>query len=173
MKEVSGKTALYPGSFDPLTNGHISLIHRACAVFDHIIIGVGENPDKKPLFSVEERVNLIADVFADDARISVASYSGLTVEFAAKKHAAAIIRGLRAVSDFEYEFQIALMNRRLKPAIQTVFLMTDYRWLYISSTMIKSTARAGGNITGLVPENVRNALMEKFFGKEWFKRERE
>lgn len=155
------KTALYPGTFDPLTNGHVSLVRRGRGIFDRIILGIAADTPKTPLFSIEERVALAKEVFKDDKNILVEAYCGLTVEFANQEKVTAILRGLRAVSDFEYEFQLALMNRRLEKDIQTVFLMTDYKWLYISSTMIKGTVAAGGDIRGLVPENVREALLAK------------
>lgn len=156
------KTALYPGTFDPITNGHVSLIRRGREVFGRIIVAVAESTPKSPLFSIEERVELAREVFKEDENILVEPFCGLTVEFARKKKVSAILRGLRAVSDFEYEFQLALMNRRLERRIQTVFLMTDYQWLYISSTMIKAAVSEGADIKGLVPENVREALIAKF-----------
>lgn len=156
------KTALYPGTFDPLTNGHVSLIRRGREVFDRIIVAVAVDTPKNPVFTLQERVELAREVFEHDKNIVVEPFCGLTVEFARKQKVAAILRGLRAVSDFEYEFQLALMNRRLERRIQTVFLMTDYQWLYISSTMIKTAAKEGADIKGLVPENVREALLAKF-----------
>lgn len=156
------KTALYPGTFDPLTNGHVSLIRRGREVFGRIIVAVAVDTPKTPLFSIEERVAMAKEVFKEDKNIEVQPFCGLTVEFARKLEVSAILRGLRAVSDFEYEFQLALMNRRLERRIQTVFLMTDYQWLYISSTMIKTAAREGADIKGLVPEVVREALIAKF-----------
>lgn len=155
------KTALYPGSFDPLTNGHVSLIERGLRVFDRLIVGVAVNSAKSPLFSMEERVALTREAFAHNARIVVEPFTGLTVEYARRMDVVAILRGLRAVSDFEYEFQLALMNRRLERNIQTVFLMTDYQWLYISSTLIKAAVRDGADVKGLVPEHVRQALLKK------------
>lgn len=159
------RTALYPGTFDPLTNGHISLIRRGCEVFDKIIVGIAQVTPKNPLFTIEERVLFASEVFKNDHNVEVLTFSGLTVEFAEKMHVDAILRGLRAVSDFEYEFQLALMNRRLQKNIQTVFLMTDYQWLYISSTIIKAAASEGANIEGLVPEIVLAALKKKFNDK--------
>lgn len=156
------KTALYPGTFDPITNGHVSLIRRACDVFDHVLVAVAVDTPKTPLFSIGERVDLAKAVFAGKPKISVEAFTGLTVEFARRKKVCAILRGLRAVSDFEYEFQLALMNRRLSRNVETVFMMTDYQWLYISSTIVKAAASQGGNIEGLVPENVRRALDEKY-----------
>lgn len=160
------KTAIYPGTFDPLTNGHISLIRRGCEVFDRLIVAVAMDTPKNTMFSLAERVNFAREVFAGDSRVEVEPYSGLTVDYAMRKKACAILRGLRAVSDFEYEFQLALMNRRMQKHIQTVFLMTDYKWLYISSTIIKEAAREGGDIKGLVPESVRLALNERFASRK-------
>ena len=156
------KLALYPGTFDPLTNGHLALIRRGLAVFDQIVVAVADNTPKFPLFSQEERVAMAREAVGDDDRILVEPFTGLTVEYAAKRGACAILRGLRAVSDFEYEFQLALMNRRLQRDIQTVFLMTDYQWLFISSTIVKAAASHGADIVGLVPENVCLRLMEKY-----------
>jgi len=153
------KLALYPGTFDPLTNGHLALIRRGLAVFDQIVVAVADNTPKFPLFSQEERVAMAREAVGDDDRILVEPFTGLTVEYAAKRGACAILRGLRAVSDFEYEFQLALMNRRLQRDIQTVFLMTDYQWLFISSTIVKAAASHGADIVGLVPENVRLRLI--------------
>lgn len=156
------RTALYPGTFDPLTNGHLSLINRGCKVFDQILVAVAKDTPKHPLFTLEERVNLAREVFQEHNNVIVEPFHGLTVNYAREKGINTILRGLRAVSDFEYEFQLALMNRRLEREIQTVFLMTDYQWLYISSTMIKTAASQGADIKGLVPEAVRHALMDKF-----------
>lgn len=155
------KTALYPGTFDPITNGHVSLIRRGCEVFDHVLVAVAVDTSKNPLFSIEERVDLARAVFEGKSKVSVEPFSGLTVDFAKERKVCAILRGLRAVSDFEYEFQLALMNRRLQRHMQTVFLMTDYQWLYISSTIIKTAAKEGADIRGLVPEVVREALAKK------------
>lgn len=156
------KTALYPGTFDPVTNGHVSLIRRGRKIFDRIIVGVAKSTPKHPLFSLEERVALIQEVFQNEHGVEVEAFDGLTVDFARKINACALLRGLRAVSDFDYEFQIALMNRRLCRDVETVFMMTNYQWLYISSTIIKAVASQGGDINGLVPDNVRLALEEKY-----------
>lgn len=156
------RTAIYPGTFDPLTNGHMSLIRRSCQVFDRIIVAVADNTPKRPLFSHEERVAMAREALKGETQVEVTPFSGLTVEYAASRGACALLRGLRAASDFEYEFQLALMNRRLQRHIQTVFLMTDYQWLFISSTIVKSAASHGADITGLVPENVRQALEQKY-----------
>mgnify|MGYP002627412232 CR=1 FL=1 len=155
--------AVYPGTFDPITNGHISLIKRGLEVFDRVIVAVAVDTPKTPLFSIEERVALARESLVDEPRVTVEGYSGLTVSFALEKGACAMLRGMRAVSDFEYEFQLALMNRRLESKVQTIFMMTDYRWLYISSTIIKSCASQGGSVEGLVPENVQKRL-EDIFG---------
>lgn len=160
------KTALYPGTFDPVTNGHVSLIRRGCEVFDRVIVGVAADTPKKTLFTLEERLDLMRETFKDNPNVEVVAFTGLTVAFAEKKGVNAILRGLRAVSDFEYEFQLALMNRRLRRHIQTVFLMTDYQWLYISSTMIKEAAAQGAEIRGLIPDLVLAALKKKFPDRE-------
>lgn len=156
------RTALYPGTFDPLTNGHVSLIRRGCEVFDKIIVAVADNTPKLPLFSQAERVSMATEALKDLPHVTVEPFSGLTVEHAVSRNACALLRGLRAASDFEYEFQLALMNRRLQRHIQTVFLMTDYQWLFISSTIIKSAASQGADIKGMVPEVVRRAMNEKY-----------
>ncbi len=159
---VPSKLAIYPGTFDPLTNGHVSLIRRACEIFDHVLVAVAVDTHKNPLFSAEERLEMIKETFRDEPAVSAEIFKGLLVNFAAEKKAHVIVRGLRAVSDFEYEFQLALMNRKLKRKIQTIFLMTDYQWLYISSTIIKSAASLGGNVMELVPAAVEKRLTEKY-----------
>ncbi|MBM9510878.1 pantetheine-phosphate adenylyltransferase [Desulfogranum marinum] len=159
----SSTVAVYPGTFDPITNGHIDIIKRGLQLFDKIIITIAVNSQKQPLFSLEERTLLIEQSFKDmDGRIAVDYTDGLIVDYAMQQNAATIIRGLRAISDFDYEFQLALMNRRLQRKVETVFLMTGFRWIYISSTSIKDAAKCQGNITGLVPEHVEKALKEKF-----------
>ncbi len=162
---MSESLAIYPGTFDPITNGHIDLIKRALRIFDRLIIAIGENPAKKPLFTLEERLEMVKEAIADFPcrdRVEIESFSGLLVDFAAKKGAKVIVRGLRAVSDFEYEFQLALMNRRLNRQIDTIFLMPGLKWIFISSTIVKEAARFGGDISGLVPPNVEERLREKF-----------
>ena len=155
--------ALYPGTFDPITNGHIDIIRRGLHLFDTIIVTIAVNAQKTPLFSLEERCRLIGESFPQcNGRVEVGHTEGLIVEYARKRKARAIIRGLRAVSDFDYEFQLALMNRRLERSVETVFLMTGFSWIYTSSTAIKNAARLHGNITGLVPAHVERALKEKF-----------
>jgi pantetheine-phosphate adenylyltransferase len=161
MEALDGKVAVYPGTFDPLTNGHVSLIRRGLDIFDRIIVAVAQDTPKIPLFTLEERVAMAAEAFADEPRVVAEPFAGLLVNYVERKGASAILRGLRAVSDFEYEFQMALMNRRLNRRVQTIFLMTDYKWLYISSTIIKEAARYGGDVSGLVPENVLSRLSER------------
>jgi pantetheine-phosphate adenylyltransferase len=154
--------AVYPGTFDPLTNGHSSLIRRGCAIFDRVVVAVATDSPKNPLFSIEERLDMAKEVFRDNPKVQVETFSGLTVDFADSIGARAILRGLRAVSDFEYEFQLALLNRKMKRHIQTVFLMTDFQWMYISSTIVKAAAQLGGDIRDMVPDTVYNRLREKF-----------
>ncbi len=156
------RIAVYPGTFDPITNGHISLIRRGCDIFDKVVVAVADNTPKAPLFSHEERVQLAKEALADVPEAVVEPFSGLLVDYVANRGAQVILRGLRAVSDFEYEFQLALMNRKLRREIQTIFLMTDYQWLYISSTIIKAAASHGGCVKDLVPENVIEALKQKY-----------
>ncbi|WP_456325462.1 pantetheine-phosphate adenylyltransferase [Desulfonauticus submarinus] len=156
------KIAVYPGTFDPLTNGHVSLVKRGLKIFDTIILAIAYNSPKKTLFSLEERVNLAKEVFKNEPKVKVEPFEGLLMDYVNKKKAVAILRGLRAVSDFEYEFQMALMNRKLSPEVQTVFLMTDYKWLYISSTIVKDVASLGGSVEGLVPNSIERALKSKY-----------
>lgn len=156
------RVAVYPGTFDPLTNGHVSLIRRGLEVFDQVVVAVARDTPKAPLFTLEERLEMIREVFAPEPRVVAEGFRGLLVEYARARGARVILRGLRAVSDFEYEFQLALMNRRLDRGLQTMFLMTDYKWLFISSTIIKEAARLGGDIQGLVPDAVLRRLREKF-----------
>jgi pantetheine-phosphate adenylyltransferase len=156
------RLAIYPGSFDPVTNGHIDIIVRGLKIFDGIIVCILNNPAKNVLFSVEERKEMLNDSLNGIKNIDIATYDGLLVDFAVQRKAQAILRGMRAVSDFEYEFQMALMNRRLNRDIQTVFLMTGLRWIFTSSSIIKEAARFGGNINGMVPKIVQQKLKEKF-----------
>ena len=157
-----GKTAIYPGSFDPVTNGHIDIIKRGLNLFDKIIVAILYNPAKKSLFSVQERKELLDASLEGIANIETDTFNGLLVDYAAEKGAHAILRGMRAVSDFEYEFQLALMNRRFNRKVQTVFLMTGLRWIFTSSSIIKEAAQFGGNIEGMVPDIVGVKLKEKF-----------
>jgi len=156
-----GKLAIYPGTFDPLTNGHVSIIRRGCEIFDTVVVAVAYDAYKNAMFSHEERVAMAAEVFAGKKNIIVEGFSGLLVDYVEQRGANVILRGLRAVADFEYEFQLALMNRKLKRHVQTVFLMTDYRWLYVSSTIVKAAGSLGGNIRGMVPELVYRRLCER------------
>ncbi|MEA3470853.1 MAG: pantetheine-phosphate adenylyltransferase [Thermodesulfobacteriota bacterium] len=156
------KTAVYSGSFDPITNGHIDIIKRGLGVFDKILILIGHNPNKSSLFTVEERKEFIKSVIGDDKRLSVDSYSGLLIDYVKNSEACCILRGLRAMSDFEYEFQLALMNRRLDRRVETVFLMTGSKWFYCNSRIIKEAASLGGSVKGMVPDVVLKKLREKF-----------
>jgi len=161
--EVQGRLAVYPGAFDPITNGHLDICKRALNVVDKLIVAVADNSTKQPLFTLEERLDMIRHAIPQgEERIEVDSFKGLTVDYAYVKGARVIIRGLRAVSDFEYEFQLALMNRRIERDIDTVFLMTGFRWIYISSSIIKEAARNGGDVSGLVPDYVCEKLRRKF-----------
>jgi pantetheine-phosphate adenylyltransferase len=159
---MDNRIAIYPGTFDPLTNGHLSIIHRALKIFDKLIIAVLINPKKTPLFSLDERKAMIEEVLKDRSNVEIDSFDGLLVDYAVKKGSNVIIRGLRALSDFEFEFQLALMNRKLNRDVQSIFLMTDYKWFYISSTIIKEAAGLGGKIDGLVPPIVCRRLKEKY-----------
>ena len=156
------KTAIYPGFFDPITNGHLSIVTRGLEIFDKLIISILNNPKKDPLFSIDERISMIKQALQDKPNIEVDTFGGLLVDYVIQKKSNIILRGLRALSDFEYEFQMALMNRKLNRDVQSVFLMTDYKWFYISSTIIKEAASFGGDISGLVPEFVNEKLKEKF-----------
>ena len=156
------RIAVYPGSFDPVTNGHLDIIERGLKLFDKIIVAILYNPNKKSLFSVEERLDLLRITMADfDHRVEVDSFDGLLVDYANRCGAHAILRGMRAVSDFEYEFQLALMNRKLNREVQTVFLMTGLRWIFTSSSIIKEAAKFGGDIADMVPPVVHQRLAEK------------
>jgi pantetheine-phosphate adenylyltransferase len=159
---MSEKTAIYPGTFDPITNGHLSVVTRALKIFDRLVIGILNNPQKSPLFTVEERISMIRETLKDKKNIEVESFDGLLVDYVVQKKSNIILKGLRALSDFEYEFQMALMNRKLNREIQSVFLMTDYKWFYTSSTIIKEAAKFGGDISGLAPPIVCRKLKEKF-----------
>ncbi|MDP7354739.1 MAG: pantetheine-phosphate adenylyltransferase [Desulfobacterales bacterium] len=157
-----GTIAIYPGSFDPVTNGHLDMIERGLKLFDRIIVAILINLDKDSLFSLEERTEMLEISLKRFSNIEVDTFDGLLVDYAAKRNVHAILRGLRALSDFEYEFQMAMMNRRLNREIQSVFLMTGLRWIFTSSSIIKEAAKFGGNISDMVPQLVYEKLKEKF-----------
>jgi len=159
------KIAIYPGSFDPVTNGHLDIIERGLKLFDKIIIAILTNPGKQFLFTLEERMQMLEVCLKKFPNVKIDTFNGLTVDYAAQCNAQGILRGLRALSDFEYEFQMALMNRRLNREIQTVFLMTGMRWIYTSSSIIKEAAQFGGNIKGMVPPVVEKKMKEKYARK--------
>jgi pantetheine-phosphate adenylyltransferase len=159
------RRAIFPGSFDPLTNGHLDIIKRSLPLFDEIIIAVLNNPEKDPMFSVEERCEMIREILPSvvngNCELTVASFSGLTAEFAKASGATAIVRGIRAVSDYEYELRMALMNRKLEPQIETVFLMAAEEYSYVSSNLMKQVFLLGGRVDGLIPESVEAKMHEK------------
>ena len=156
------KRAIYPGSFDPVTNGHLDVIGRARKLFDEIVVAVAYNDEKQPLFSLEERLSLLHQALDKIDNVRVAQFDGLLVEFAVAQKASAVIRGLRAVSDFEFEFQMALMNRKLENNVETIFLMPKEEYTYLSSRLVKEIARLGGNVSDFVPRAVAEALGGKF-----------
>ena len=154
--------AIYPGSFDPITNGHLNLVHRGLKMFDHLVIAVAENVSKSPLFSVEERMEMIRKAVEKEGKLEVDAFKGLLVDYARRRGASVILRGLRALSDFEFEFQLAHMNRRLHPDIETVFMMTGEDYFYTSSGLVREIASFGGRVTGLVPAHVEKRLIARF-----------
>jgi pantetheine-phosphate adenylyltransferase len=156
------RIAVYPGSFDPVTNGHLDLIQRGLLLFDQMVVAIADNPNKKPLFSGEERLEMVRKTMKDDKRVEIMLFSGLLANLAEERKACAIIRGVRAVSDFEFEFQLALMNRKLAPHTETVFLIPSEKYTYLSSNLIKDIARFDGDVSCFVPEIVRGRLKEKF-----------
>jgi pantetheine-phosphate adenylyltransferase len=156
------RTAIYPGSFDPLTNGHLDVVHRAAKLFDLVIVAVAKNESKHPLFSLEERHEMVAQAILHLPNVRADAFEGLLVEYVEKQKAAAIIRGLRAVSDFEFEFQLALMNRKLNERIETIFMMPKDTYTFLSSRIVKEIAHLGGDVSAFVPAHVQAALAAKF-----------
>lgn len=156
------RSAIYPGSFDPLTNGHLSLIQRGLKMFDRLVVAIAVNPKKTPLFTVDERVKMINDALNGETRVEIDHFQGLLVDYVRSRKMNVVLRGLRAMSDFEFEFQLANMNRRLSPDIETVFMMTGEDYFYVSSNLVREVASFGGNVEGMVPPNVRERLTAKF-----------
>lgn len=156
------RVAVYPGFFDPITNGHVDIIQRGLKIFDRLIVAVLENPKKTALFTTKERVAMIKDIFANQKNIEIKSFHGLLVDFMTKNNAKIVIRGLRAISDFEYEFQMALMNMKLEPEIETLFMMPNVSFTFLSSRLVKEVAMLGGSLKGLVPRDVEKKLKQKF-----------
>ncbi|MEQ1870648.1 MAG: pantetheine-phosphate adenylyltransferase [Vicinamibacterales bacterium] len=153
--------AVYPGSFDPITNGHVDIIHRGARLFDRIVVAIAANAEKTPLFTMTERIEIARLVFADTPNVEVEAFDGLLVDYVQRRKAQVIVRGLRAVSDFEYEFQMALMNRRLNDQVETIFMMPAEQYSYISSRLIKEVFSLGGRVHGLVPDMVEDRLRQK------------
>ena len=156
------RVAVYPGFFDPITNGHVDIIRRGLKLFDHLIIAVLENPNKQALFTTKEREVMIKDIFSRNNKITIKSFHGLLVDFMKRNRAKIVIRGLRAISDFEYEFQMALMNMKLEPKVETLFMMPNVSFTFLSSRLVKEVAMLGGHLEGLVPGSVEKKLKEKF-----------
>lgn len=159
---MSKRIGIYPGTFDPFTNGHLDLVKRGLRIFDQLIVAVAPSPKKNPLFSIEERLHLIGETLKSYKRVRLEMFDGLLVDYVSERKGAAIIRGLRAVSDFEYELQLALMNRRLSSDIETVFMMPSEEYSYLTATIVKEIASLGGSVSGLVPRHVETALKKKF-----------
>ena len=159
--EKGGHVAIYPGSFDPITNGHLDLVERGAKLVDRLIVSILRNDAKEPLFTVEERMEMLADVAGGFANVELDCFDGLLVDYAARKNATVILRGIRAISDYEFELQMALMNRRLRPEIETIFLMAGEAYSYISSRLVKEVFGLGGNISGLVPPSVEARLRKR------------
>jgi pantetheine-phosphate adenylyltransferase len=158
--------AVYPGSFDPITMGHVDIIQRGSRIFERIVVAVLINADKSPLFTVGERVEIAREVFRDRTNVEVETFDGLLVDYARRRDAKVIVRGLRAVSDFEYEMQMALMNRRLNPDVETVFMMPAEPYTYVSSRLVKEVVALGGSVKGIVPDIVERRLREKHLARE-------
>ena len=157
----NGRLALFPGSFDPLTNGHVDIVLRCAHLFERVLVAVLVNPDKQPLFTADERVAIIREVFREYPNVEVDSFQGLLVEYARRRRASAIVRGMRAISDFEFEFQMALMNRHLEPTLETVFMMPAEQYTYLSSRLINEVFSLGGDVSGLVPAVVEQRMRDK------------
>ncbi len=155
------RIAVYPGSFDPLTNGHVDIIRRGCRIFDRVLVAVLLNSEKKPLFTVDERISMVRAIFRRQPKVRVKAFSGLLVDFLREEKAAVVVRGLRVVSDFEYEFQMALMNRHLDPEVETIFLTPKGEFSYLSSRLVKEVHGLGGDVSGLVPPLVHRQLLKK------------
>jgi pantetheine-phosphate adenylyltransferase len=158
---VNTVKAIYPGSFDPLTNGHLDLIARGAKIFDHLVVAILRNSSKNPLFTVEERVAMLSEGTSEFGNVSVSTFDGLLVDYAREQRAHAVVRGIRAISDYEYEFQMALMNRRLSPDVETIFLMPDAKYSFVSSRLVKEVFRLGGSVDGLVPKFVIERMKDK------------
>jgi pantetheine-phosphate adenylyltransferase len=156
------KRAIYPGSFDPVTNGHLDVIDRASNLFDEVIVAIADNVEKQPLFALEDRLEMLRSSLEGRSNVRVGQFAGLLVDFAVKENANAVVRGLRAVSDFEFEFQMALMNRKLQGTVETIFLMPKEDYTYLSSRLVKEIARLGGDVSKFVPTHVANRLRKKF-----------
>lgn len=161
MSAPGNHVCIYPGTFDPLTNGHLDLINRALHIFDRVIVAIAVNPEKKPLFTVDERLEMISAAVANNPRVITDSFEGLLVEYARNKGVHTVLRGMRAVSDFEYEYEMTFMNRKLDREIDTIFMMTGLRWLFVHSKTIKAAVKAGADVTGMVPDIVARRLSEK------------
>lgn len=156
------KTVLYPGTFDPITKGHMDLVNRACRLFDKVVIAIAHSPAKKPMFSLDERVDMVRMIFANNPQVEVLGFRGLLANFAKENNAIAVLRGIRAVSDFEFEFQLANMNRHLDPDLESIFLTPSEKYSYISSSLVREVASLGGDISAFVDERVKQALFDKF-----------
>lgn len=161
------KTVVYPGSFDPVTNGHLDIIHRASAIFDELVVLVADNPNKKSFFSMKERTHFLEELIGDIRNVSIDSFDGLLVDYVAKTNVDALVRGLRAVSDFEMEFQMALINKRLHRGVETVFLVTSTEYSFLSSSIIKEVASFNGDVSNLVPPIVAEGLKKKFAERDY------
>lgn len=161
MKRI---TAIYPGSFDPVTNGHLDLIHRGAKIFDELIVAILRNPEKDPLFSVPERRDMLEEMTRELSNVKVDVFEGLLVDYARANNAAAVLRGIRAISDYEYELQMAMMNRKLDPGLETIFMMPAEKYSYLSSRLVREVARLGGSVEGLVPPAVGERLSSKING---------